>query len=235
MKLLKLPEDKAIIDKMIPNMDYTNALITNATNALVKETAEDAMEYGFKSISVFPCHVKYASELLKGSNTITQAAIGFPSGNHVTETKVTEAEIALKEGAKELDMMINHAKFFDGNYDYIINDVSQVVKSAKKYDVTVKLIIETGLLDDEQKIKAGELAIKGGAAFIKTCTGFGPGRATMHDIQLLSNRFGDVATIKASGGVASLEDARAFFEAGAGRVAGRGIMVEQLKAMSYQR
>jgi deoxyribose-phosphate aldolase len=171
---------------------------------------------------------------LEGSPVHSQIATGFPCGNHLTEVKLREAEIALDFGVKEVDMVMNINKFFDKDYAYVENEVRQMVELAGRYGVQVKLIIETGYLDDAQKLRAGKIAVDAGAAFIKTCTGFGPGRATVHDIALLLDAYGSKIKLKASGGIASLEDAGEFIAMGASRSAGRQNIVDQLNAIGYK-
>lgn len=234
MTLLKVPEDIAILNDIISKIDYSNALVTNCTKELLKKTCDEALKYGFAAVAVFPTCIEYVTKRLKNSSVHSQIAVGFPCGNHFTEIKIREAEIALKLGVKEVDMVMNICRFFHKDYNYVKDEVHQMVELAKGYGVGVKLIIETGYLNDAQKMIAGEIAVEAGAEFIKTCTGFGPGRATLHDINLLKNAFGNQIKIKASGGVASLEDALGFIDAGASRAAGRHNIIEQLNAIGYQ-
>jgi len=233
MKLLELPRDRDILQNTISKIDYSNALIPNCTKEILEKTCDEALQYRFAAVAVFPSCVEYIIKRLEGSPVNSQIAVGFPCGNHLTEIKVREAEIALKMGVKEVDMVMNINKFFEKDYEYVENDVRKVVELAKDYGVGVKMILEVGFLTDEQKLIAGNIGVNAGCAFLKTCTGFGPGRATVHDIALLMGAFGDKVKIKASGGVASLEDATAFIEMGASRSAGRGHMVEQLITLGW--
>lgn len=234
MKFLKLPEDLAQIKDVLSKIDYSNALIPNCTDDLVAKTCDEALQYQFAAVAVFPSCVKEVARRLEGSKVHSQVAVGFPMGNHMTQTKLTEAKIALDDGVKEVDMVMNLHRFFCKDYTYVQDEVHQMVELAAGYGVTVKLIIETGYLDDEQKLAAGKIAVDAGAAFIKTCTGFGPGRATVHDVGLLLDRYGDKIKVKASGGIASLDDAASFIAMGASRSAGRYCVIEQLEAMGYQ-
>jgi deoxyribose-phosphate aldolase len=133
------------------------------------------------------------------------------------------------DGATEIDMVINIARLIEGDYAYVESDIRRVVETAREYGVGVKTILETGYLSDEQKRTAIEIAIRAGAEYIKTCTGFGPGKASIHDIMLISEVSQGRIKVKASGGVASLEDQWEFIKLGASRVAGRGNIVEQLQ------
>lgn len=234
MKYLKLPEDEAFIREVISKIDYSNALIPNCTDELVVQACEEALEYGFAAVAVFPSCVKEVVKRLEGSEVHSQIATGFPMGNHMMETKLTEAKIALDTGVKEVDMVMNLHRFFSKDYGYVQEELTKMVELAAGYDVKVKLIIETGYLNDEQKLIAGKIAVDAGAGFIKTCTGFGPGRATVHDIGLLLDNFGDKIKIKASGGIASLDDAAGFVAMGASRSAGRHNVIDQLTAMGYR-
>lgn len=234
MKLLKLPEDMNQIRDVISKIDYSNALIPNCTDELLGKTCDEALQYQFAAVAVFPSCVKEVARRLEGSSVHSQVAVGFPMGNHMTQTKLTEAKIALDEGVKEVDMVMNLHRFFSKDYSYVQAEVRQMVELAAGYDVQVKLIIEAGYLSDEQKLIAGKIAVDAGAAFIKTCTGFGPGRATVHDIGLLLSHFGEKVRVKASGGIASLDDAAGFITMGASRSAGRYCIIEQLNAMGYR-
>lgn len=234
MKFLKLQEDEKLIKDVISKIDYSNALIPNCTEELLIRTCEEALQYGFAAVAVFPDCVDIIVKRLEGSSVHSQVAVGFPMGNHKTETKLLEAKIALEAGVREVDMVMNLHRFFNEEYSYVQEEVQQMVELAAQYGVKVKLIIETGYLSDKQKFIAGEIAVNSGAGFIKTCTGFGPGRATVHDIGLLLDAYGDRIKVKASGGIASLDDAAGFISMGASRSAGRYCIIEQLTRMGYQ-
>lgn len=234
MSLFRIPENENEIKEIIPKIDYTSALDPFSTSKDVVDACQQVKKYGFATVCVYPTWVKLAKEHMKGSDSGILVTIGFPHGSTTTEAKVTEAKKALEDGATEIDMVINIARFFDGDFEYVSNDIAAVVECCKEYNVGVKVIIETGYLTDEQKVKAAELSVDAGAEFVKTCTGFGPGRATLHDVMLLKKTVGDRAKVKASGGVASLEDQWSFIQAGASRVAGRGVILEQLKSINYR-
>lgn len=234
MKFLRLPKDEKLIKEVISKIDYSNALVPNCTDELVVKTCEEALQYGFAAVAVFPDCVDTIVKRLEGSKVNSQIAVGFPMGNHKTATKFLEAKTALEAGVREVDMVMNLHRFFNQEYSYVQEEVQQMVELAAGYDVKVKLIIETGYLTDEQKLTAGKIAVDAGAGFIKTCTGFGPGRATVHDIGLLLDAFGDRIKIKASGGIASLDDAAGFIAMGASRSAGRYCVIEQLNSMGYR-
>lgn len=233
MEFLKFPEDETRIRDVISKIDYSNALVPNCTDELVVRACEEALEYGFAAVAVFPDCVDTIVKRLEGSKVHSQIAVGFPMGNHKTATKLLEAKTALDVGVQEVDMVMNLHRFFNQEYRYVQDELQQMVELAAGYKVQVKLIIETGYLSDEQKLIAGKIAVDGGAAFIKTCTGFGPGRATVHDIGLLLEHFGQQIKVKASGGIASLDDAAGFISMGASRSAGRHNVIEQLQAMGF--
>ena len=128
-------------------------------------------------------------------------------------------------------MVINIARMLDGDYDYVQNDIAAVVETAREFGRGVKVILEVGYLTDEQKVKACQLAVAAGAEYVKTCTGFGPGKATVHDVSLMKAAVGDKAKVKASGGVASLEDQWVFLQCGAERVAARENILQQLQQL----
>ena len=233
MKLITA-NDKEQLSQIIPKIDYTAALSPFCTSRDVIDACATARKYGFATVCVYPTWAKLASEQMKGSNQGILVTIGFPHGSTVTESKVAETRQVLEDGATEIDMVINIARMLDGDYDYVRQDIAAVVKCAAEYGAGVKAILEVGYLSDEQKRIAAKLAVEAGAQFVKTCTGFGPGKATLHDIILLKSVVGDNARVKASGGVASLEDQLMFIQHGAERVAGRPNIIEQLVEIGYQ-
>jgi len=233
MNIFKYPEDEALIRSILPKIDFSNALVPNCTDKLLAETCDHALKYGFAAVAVYPMSVEYTAKRLAGSSTKAQIATGFPCGNHLTETKLFEAKLGLEQGAKEVDMAISIQRFLNGDYDYCQEEIHRMVELAAGYGVGVKVIIETGFLDnDEMKIKAGSLAVAGGAEFIKLATGFW-GRANSHDVALLVENFGAKAKIKASSGIVSLEDMAHYIDLGASRCAGRIEIVRQLEAMGF--
>lgn len=227
--MLFTANDKEKILQIIPHMDYTPALSPFVTREGVLNACEDTKRYGFATVDVYPTWVKLAAEEMKGYPSGVLVTIGFPHGSTVTEAKVAETRKVLEDGATEIDMVINIARMLDGDYDYVRNDIASVVETAREFGRGVKVILEIGYLTDDQKIKACELAMEAGAEYVKTCTGFGPGKATVHDVSLLKSVVGDRCKVKASGGVASLEDQWIFIECGADRVSARENILEQLK------
>ncbi|MBR0445373.1 MAG: deoxyribose-phosphate aldolase [Clostridia bacterium] len=205
-------------------IDHT-LLRANATEAQIRRLCEEAMEYHFASVCVNTCYVPLAAELLKGSGVKTCCVVGFPLGAMSTEGKAFEAADAVKKGAEEVDMVINVGAIKSGNWDYVKEDIERVVKASHD-KALVKVIIETCLLTDEEKVHACITAKEAGADFVKTSTGFSTGGATVEDIQLMRETVGSEMGVKASGGVRTYEDAIAMIEAGASRIgASSGIAI----------
>jgi len=196
-------------------IDHTN-LKSTATASDIEKLCEEAWEYGFYSVCVNPYYVPLCKRLLDGSDVKVCTVIGFPLGADTTSTKVFETEEALKMGCDEFDMVINVGVLKSGNDEYVLHDIRQVVKAAKGR--TVKVIIETGLLTDYEKMRACRLASQAGAHFVKTCTGMTQGRALVEDILLMKKNITFGVKIKASGGIRSYEDAIKLIEAGSDRI-----------------
>ncbi|PTK89664.1 deoxyribose-phosphate aldolase [Staphylococcus gallinarum] len=206
-------------------IDHT-LLKPEATKDQIDKLISEAKEYNFKSICINPTHVQYAAEQLTDSDVLVCTVIGFPLGATTTETKIFETEDVIKKGASEVDMVINIGALKDGNYDLVQKDIEGVVGAAN--GKTVKVIIETCLLTDEEKVKASELSKAAGADFVKTSTGFAGGGATPEDVKLMKDTVGDALEVKASGGVRNLEDFNEMIEAGATRIgASAGIQIIQ--------
>ena len=184
----------------------------------VKSLCLEAKEYEFASVCVNPGYVSLCSEILKGTIVKVCTVIGFPLGANTTEVKRFEAEQAIANGAQEIDMVINVGQLKQGNYDYVFKDVNQVVLAAKKNNAICKVILETALLSDEEKIKACIICKDAGAHFVKTSTGFSKGGATTGDVALMKYVVGSSVGVKASGGVRSREDANAMIASGADRI-----------------
>lgn len=206
------------IDYNIARMIDHTLLKPEATPDEIEKLCSEAKHYSFASVCVNPCHVKLCSDLLKGSNVKVCTVIGFPLGATTTEVKRAEAEQALTNGAQEIDMVINLGMVKQNNYDYVFNDINQVVLAGKKYNAVTKVIIETALLTDEEKIKACVLSKKAKADFVKTSTGFSKGGATAGDVALMRYVVGSAMGVKASGGVRTTEDAKAMIASGADRI-----------------
>ena len=196
-------------------IDHT-LLKPEATRVQIDKIIEEAKDFNFKSICINPTHVKYAAELLGNSDVLVCTVIGFPLGATTTKSKVFEAEDAINNGASEVDMVINIGALKSQNLVLVEEDIAAVVEASG--DTLVKVIIETCLLTDEEKVVACQLAQKAGADFVKTSTGFSTGGATVHDVALMRKTVGPDMGVKASGGARSYEDAVAFIEAGATRI-----------------
>ncbi|MDV4149667.1 deoxyribose-phosphate aldolase [Clostridium sp. AL.422] len=197
-------------------IDHT-ILKAEATEKEVEKLCKEALEYNFASVCVNPSMVEKAASILKGSDVKVCTVIGFPLGATTTEVKAFETEDVIKKGATEVDMVINVGKLKEGNLDYVKKDIEAVVNAAKGKALS-KVIIETCLLTDEEKVTACKLSKEAGADFVKTSTGFSTGGATASDIKLMRETVGPDLGVKASGGVRSLEDAMAMIENGATRI-----------------
>jgi deoxyribose-phosphate aldolase len=196
-------------------IDHTN-LKPDSKKEKIVQLCADAREWNFASVCVNPCNISLAKELLAGSDVMVCTVIGFPLGQNTTAVKVAETEDAYALGCDEFDMVINVGRLKDGCYDYVRNEIAAVVAAAK--GKTVKVIIETGLLTDEEKAIATRLSCEAGAHFVKTCTGVSAGVATVADIKLMKENLSGNVELKASAGIRSYEDAVALVEAGADRL-----------------
>ncbi|MEH7082062.1 deoxyribose-phosphate aldolase [Neobacillus drentensis] len=197
-------------------IDHT-LLKPEATKQQIEALCQEAKEYKFASVCVNPTWVSTAKELLQGSGVMVCTVIGFPLGATTSETKAFETKNAIEHGAEEVDMVINIGALKDHNDELVENDIRAVVEAAKGKAHT-KVIIETSLLSKEEKIRACELALKAGADFVKTSTGFSTGGATAEDIALMRKTVGPEMGVKASGGVRNTEDVQKMIEAGATRI-----------------
>ncbi|AKP77852.1 Deoxyribose-phosphate aldolase 2 [Priestia megaterium Q3] len=216
-------------------IDHT-LLKADTTEEQVTVLAQEAKEYSFASVCVNPTWVKKAAELLNDAPEVKVCTvIGFPLGATTSAVKAFETTNAIENGADEVDMVINIGALKDKNYDLVQSDIQAVVDAAKG-KALVKVIIETALLTDEEKAKVSELAVKAGADFVKTSTGFSTGGATVEDVALMRKTVGPDVGVKASGGVRGLEDAKAMIEAGATRIgasSGVSIAKGQLSNSDY--
>ncbi len=219
------------IKRLVSVIDYSEALTITATQDDVRAACEAAKTYGFRAVVAFPQHLGILVDTLKGTNVRAQIPVGFPCGGVTTLVKCTEAEEGLNRGASDLDMVMNISAFQAGDYQRVSDDISEVMTVARPFDVPFKVIIEIGVLTDQQMATAAKLVADCGADFVKTCTGFGPGRATIHSVGLIKAVVGDRVGIKASGGVASIEDAVVLMRAGATVVAMRRYLVDQLREL----
>ena len=208
--------DKKTIAAMI---DHT-LLKPEATPAQIEKLCAEAAEYHFASVCVNPVYIPLAARLLKGTGVKVCCVVGFPLGAIAPEQKAAEAASCAAMGAEELDMVIHVGAAKAGDWALVQRDIEGVVKAAAGH--TVKVIIETCLLTDEEKVKACEAAKAAGAHFVKTSTGFSTGGATTHDIALMRKTVGPEMGVKASGGIRDYETAMAMIEAGANRIGASG-------------
>lgn len=202
------------IENILKIVDHT-LLLQTSTWEEIKQICDDAMKYGTASVCIPPCYVKQAAEYMGDKMTVC-TVIGFPNGNCTTATKVFETKDAIADGAKEIDMVINVGQLKAKNYDYVLNEIKEI--KAACGDKILKVIIETCLLTDEEKIKMCEIVTESGADFIKTSTGFSTAGATFDDVELFAKHVGKNVKIKAAGGISSLADAEKFMELGAERL-----------------
>jgi len=196
-------------------IDHT-LLKATATTADIEKLCEEAVKYGFKSVCVNPCFVAKAKEFVKDSDVLVCTVIGFPLGANATSVKVFETRKAVEDGADEIDMVINIGKAKEHDFVYLEEEIREVVIAAGER--TVKVIIETCYLTDEEKIEACKAAVRAGARFVKTSTGFGTGGATVQDVALMRRTVPAEVGVKASGGIRTPEDLQAMVEAGANRI-----------------
>ncbi|SHE36156.1 deoxyribose-phosphate aldolase [Tissierella praeacuta DSM 18095] len=197
-------------------IDHT-MLKPDATKDMIEELCKEAMENKFAAVCVNPCYVKLCKDILRSSDVKVATVIGFPLGANTKEVKAFETMDAIKNGADEVDMVINIGALKIKNYELVKEDIEEVVKAAKD-KALVKVIIETCLLTDEEKIKACEISMIAGADFVKTSTGFSTGGATVDDVKLMKSIVGDKLEVKASGGVRDIDSAKKMIEAGATRL-----------------
>jgi len=196
-------------------IDHT-LLKPQATIHEIVKLCEEAKKYDFKSICVNPTHIEHAKELLKGTNVLICTVIGFPLGANTLETKVFETKDAIAKGADEIDMVINIGRAKIQDFKYIEDEIRAVVEASN--GKTVKVIIETCLLTDEEKVKCCEAAVNAKANFVKTSTGFSTGGATVEDVILMRKTVGELLGVKASGGIRSKEKMLNMIENGATRI-----------------
>lgn len=214
------------INEILSKVDHT-LLSQTSTWEEIKSVCDDGMKYKTASICIPPCYVKSAKEYVKHNLKIC-TVIGFPNGYSTLETKLFETQNALNSGADEIDMVINLGYVKQKKFEAIENEVRKIKSVCK--DKILKVIIETCLLTDEEKIKMCEVISKSGADYIKTSTGFSKSGATIHDVELFKNNISDSVKIKAAGGISSLEDAENFLKAGASRL-GTSRIVKLVKNM----
>ena len=196
-------------------IDHT-LLKAAATSADIRKICEEAREYKFASVCVNSCYAKLVTEQLEGTGVKTCCVVGVPLGAMSTRAKAYEAKCAVEDGAAEVDMVINVGALKEGNDQFVEDDIRAVVEASAP--AIVKVIIETCLLTDEEKVRACELSEKAGAAFVKTSTGFSTGGANAADVALMKKTVGDRLQVKASGGIHTPAQAKELIEAGADRI-----------------
>lgn len=211
--------------KILAACDHT-LLLQGATWDEIKVICDDAMKYGTASVCIPPCYIKKAAEYMNGKIPVC-TVIGFPNGNMTTETKVFETKDAIEKGAEEIDMVINIGMLKAHEDQYVLDEIKAI--KAACGDHVLKVIIETCLLTDEEKVRMCKIVTESGADFIKTSTGFSTAGATFDDIKIFAENVGPNVKIKAAGGISSLEDAEKFMELGADRL-GTSRIVKIVKA-----
>ncbi len=207
-----------LVDNNIAGKIDHTMLKPDTTPEQIIQLCKEAKQYHFASVCVNPCYVSLCSEMLRDTGVKVCTVIGFPLGSTTTKIKRAEAEEALSNGAEEIDMVINVGMLKEGEFDYVFNDINQVVLAAKNHNAICKVIIETALLTDEEKIKACIISKNAKADFVKTSTGFSSGGATVGDIALMKYVVGSTVGVKASGGIRTREDAEAMVAHGADRI-----------------
>ena len=209
-----MPEFDSSIAALI---DHT-LLKPEATAADIRKVCAEARHYRFASVCVNPYWVRLVADELAGSPVKVCSVVGFPLGAGVTEIKVAETAAAIRDGAQEIDMVLNIGELRGGNHDAVRSDIRAVVETAHAGGAIVKVILETALLDDNQKVMASMLAKMAGADFVKTSTGFAASGATAHDVELMRMAVGPGMGVKASGGIRTLDDLQKMAAAGASRI-----------------
>lgn len=194
-------------------IDHT-VLKADATFDDIKKLVDEAVEHDFYSVCVNSSYVKFIRDYNK--DVRIASVVGFPLGAMAKKAKVFEARCAIEDGASEIDMVINIGMLKSGDYDYVEREIREIKEAIG--DNVLKVIIETCLLTEEEKVKACELSVKAGADFVKTSTGFSTGGATVSDVKLMAETVGDKAKVKASGGIHTREEALSFIEVGASRI-----------------
>ena len=213
--------------EVLKMVDHT-LLAQTATWEEIRQICDDGLRYGTASVCIPPCYVAAAAEYVQGKLPIC-TVIGFPNGNHTTEAKIYEAKDAIANGASELDMVINIGALKAKNYAYVQNEIEKLKEVCD--NKILKVIIETCLLNEEEKIKMCEIVTQAKADFIKTSTGFSTGGATFDDIALFAKYVGPDVKIKAAGGISSFDDAEKFIFLGASRL-GTSRLVKIEKSLS---
>jgi deoxyribose-phosphate aldolase len=198
-------------------IDHT-LLKPGATQDQIAQLCHEARKYGFASVCVNPANVKLCAQLLKGSDIPVCCVVGFPLGATPTDVKVFETQQAIRDGATEVDMVINVGALKSRDYEVVERDIASIARACHAGNAILKVIIEAALLTDEEKVIACQLAKVAGADFVKTSTGFGPGGAAVEDVALMRRVVGPTMGVKAAGGIRTYEDAQKMIAAGASRI-----------------
>ena len=208
-------------------IDHT-LLKPEASQDQIAQLCHEARKYGFASVCVNPTNAKICAQLLKGSGVPVCVVVGFPLGATPTEVKVFETQQAIRDGASEVDMVINVGALKSKDYELVEQDIASIARACHANNAILKVIIEAALLTDEEKVIACQLAKVAGADFVKTSTGFGPGGATVEDVALMRRVVGPRMGVKAAGGIRSYADAQKMIAAGASRIgASAGVKIVQ--------
>jgi len=215
-RISSTPGIKSIGKEIAAVIDHT-LLKPEATTADIERLCQEAKQFGFASVCVNPCNVRLAATLLQGTPIKVCSVVGFPLGANKKEVKAYEARRAILDGATEIDMVMNIGALKSGDYKLVEEDM-RLVKETCGSRIITKVILETALLTDEEKIRACEIAKASGMDFVKTSTGFGPGGATVEDVKLMRSVVGEELGVKASGGIRDAETAARMVEAGATRI-----------------
>jgi deoxyribose-phosphate aldolase len=205
-------------DGQLAHMIDHTILKPDATQDEIAQLCFEARKYSFASVCVNPSYVKLCNDLLEGSDVLVCTVVGFPLGATPTEVKVFETQQAVREGADEVDMVINVGALKSRDYELVERDIASVARACHAGNAILKVIIEAALLTDEEKVAACQLAKVAGADFVKTSTGFGPGGATAEDVALMRHVVGPAMGVKAAGGIRTYEDAKKMIAAGASRI-----------------
>lgn len=213
-----VPDSLRLMRESIASVIDHTILKADTTRAQVRKICAEARQYRFASVCVNSCWVPLVAELLQGSEVKVCAVTGFPLGAMSTAAKQAETSLALRDGAREIDMVLNVGALKGGEADFARSDIAAVVQVAEAGGAIVKVILETALLTDDEKQRACQLAMEAGADFVKTSTGFGPSGATAADVALMRGVVGRHLGVKASGGIRTLEDVQAMLAAGASRI-----------------
>ncbi len=214
-QLISMIEDQP--DSIASIIDHT-LLKPDATSQQIEQLCRESMEHQFASVCINPIHVKQAAQMLSGSRIKVGTVIGFPLGAVTAEDKVRETEQAITDGASEIDMVINIGALREKNDTLVKGEIASVVRASHSHGVLCKVIIEAGLLTEDEKVRVCWLAKEAGADFVKTSTGFTSGGAAVEDVALMRRTVGPDIGVKASGGIRSYEDAKAMIAAGANRI-----------------